>query len=260
MDYYKILEVNKNASQDEIKKAYRIMAKKYHPDKSTYEHADKLFARINEAYEVLGSVEKRRIYDGNNSYRPSTVQPPPRTYQRTRPTGSPRYKQREKFNLSPYIRHFKIISGISLIFCLSIILDYVLPSRQVEDQVKNRTIRFVESRSGRRVASGLLLNLKQSGSFQIDMETATLIPDGLPVKVYKTRILNKITKITLNLKEINEYYVGASIYRNFSFIIIVLFITSSIGSIRKIEPETALNLAVGNVIMTLISLYFVSIS
>lgn len=63
-DYYKILEVEKTASQDEIKKSYRKLAKKYHPDlnKDNPQGQEK-FKEINEAYEVLGDEEKRKQYD-----------------------------------------------------------------------------------------------------------------------------------------------------------------------------------------------------
>lgn len=59
-DYYKILGVSKNASQDEIKKAYRKLAHKYHPDKGG---DAKKFHKINEAYQVLSNKEKRSQYD-----------------------------------------------------------------------------------------------------------------------------------------------------------------------------------------------------
>jgi curved DNA-binding protein len=63
-DYYKILGVNKNASADEIKKAYRKLAIKYHPDKNqNNRQAEEKFKEINEANEVLSDVEKRKKYD-----------------------------------------------------------------------------------------------------------------------------------------------------------------------------------------------------
>lgn len=63
-DYYKILGVSKKASQDDIKKAYRKLAKKYHPDLNPGDTAaEQKFKEINEAYEVLGDEQKRKKYD-----------------------------------------------------------------------------------------------------------------------------------------------------------------------------------------------------
>ena len=60
-DYYKILGVDKNASSDDIKKAYRRLAHKYHPDKKGGDEVK--FKKINEAYQVLSDENKRRQYD-----------------------------------------------------------------------------------------------------------------------------------------------------------------------------------------------------
>ena len=60
-DYYEVLGVSKNASEDEIKKAFRKAAVKYHPDKEGGDEAK--FKEINEAYEVLKDKQKRQRYD-----------------------------------------------------------------------------------------------------------------------------------------------------------------------------------------------------
>jgi curved DNA-binding protein len=64
-DYYKILGVHKNASQEEVKKAYRKLAQKYHPDqaKGDKKEAEEQFKKISEAYAVLSNPEKRKEYD-----------------------------------------------------------------------------------------------------------------------------------------------------------------------------------------------------
>lgn len=62
-DYYEVLGLSKGASDDEIKKAYRKMAKKYHPDVNKDAGAEDMFKEVNEAYEVLSDPQKKATYD-----------------------------------------------------------------------------------------------------------------------------------------------------------------------------------------------------
>ena len=77
-DYYAILGVQRNASSEEIKKAYRKLAHKYHPDVSKDPAGEEKFKEVAEAYETLTSPEKRAAYDQLGTHRPGQdFQPPP---------------------------------------------------------------------------------------------------------------------------------------------------------------------------------------
>ena len=68
-DYYRLLGVNRNAAADEIKKAYRKLARKYHPDVNPGDkHAEERFKKISEAYDVLSDAKKREVYDAYGTY------------------------------------------------------------------------------------------------------------------------------------------------------------------------------------------------
>merc|ERR1712142_1248367 len=71
-DYYNILGVNRDASEEEIKKGYRKMALKYHPDKNKDPGAEEKFKEVSEAYEVLSDKDKRAAFDrfGSDGLRP----------------------------------------------------------------------------------------------------------------------------------------------------------------------------------------------
>ncbi len=78
-DYYKLLEVDRKASQDDIQKSYRKLARKYHPDVNKTKDAETKFKEISEAYEVLKDPEKRKLYDelGPNYKAGQDFTPPP---------------------------------------------------------------------------------------------------------------------------------------------------------------------------------------
>ena len=92
-DYYKTLGVGRQASSDEIKKAYRRLARKYHPDVSKEPDAESKFKQVAEAYEVLKDTDKRKMYDelGENWQSGQDFRPPPGWEQQPGARGSASY-------------------------------------------------------------------------------------------------------------------------------------------------------------------------
>jgi curved DNA-binding protein len=111
-DYYKILGVSKNASQNEIKSAYRKLAMKYHPDRNHgNKEAESKFKEINEAYEVLSDSNKRKMYDnlGSGWQQGDEFTPPPNGFNFNN-AGSGQYRYKTG-NFNDFSDFFKTIFG-----------------------------------------------------------------------------------------------------------------------------------------------------
>jgi curved DNA-binding protein CbpA len=83
-DYYAILGVPRNATPEEIKEAYRRLAKEYHPDKNPSPEAEERFKLINEAYQVLSDPAKRAEYDALYDVMMSRASAPTASEEKTR--------------------------------------------------------------------------------------------------------------------------------------------------------------------------------
>src|ERR1700737_4881942 len=99
-DYYEVLGVARGADADALKRAYRKLARKYHPDVSKEKNAESKFKELQEAYEVLRDPDKRAAYDQlGRDYRPGQqFQPPPDWSQRFGPAGSQRFSDLNGFS------------------------------------------------------------------------------------------------------------------------------------------------------------------
>lgn len=87
-DYYKTLGVSRSATPEEIKKAFRKLAREFHPDRNKAKGAEERFKQINEAHEVLSDAEKRKAYDTLGPNWKAGAQPPPGWEQNFRGAGT----------------------------------------------------------------------------------------------------------------------------------------------------------------------------
>ncbi|PIE97524.1 MAG: molecular chaperone DnaJ [Treponema sp.] len=119
MNYYDILGVPKNASDDEIKKAYRNLAKKYHPDQNQgNKDAEDKFKKINDAYSVLSDPQKRSDYDFSGYRDDYTSQ---RTYRNTNSEFEEEFRsfwneyQRTAYNTNKQNRRYTKSDALSML-------------------------------------------------------------------------------------------------------------------------------------------------
>jgi len=99
-DYYEVLGVTRGADANEVKRAYRKLARKYHPDVSKEKNAENKFKEVQEAYEVLRDAEKRAAYDqlGRDYRTGQQFRPPPDWSQRFGHSGSQRFSDLNGFS------------------------------------------------------------------------------------------------------------------------------------------------------------------
>src|SRR5215831_7959974 len=99
-DYYEILGVKRGADADEVKRAYRKLARKFHPDVSKEKNAETKFKEVQEAYEVLRDPDKRAAYDhlGRDFRSGQQFRPPPDWAQRFGQSGGQRFSDLNGFS------------------------------------------------------------------------------------------------------------------------------------------------------------------
>lgn len=153
-DYYAILGVHHKASETEIKRAFRRLAVKYHPDKNADHQAEQLFKEINEAYSVLGDPSERSAYDSrleNPFASILTEQAQPRhrdpAYNRPKPATPRATRESETAVLiREYVDHVRWASKIGLVLSVLFFIDYIIPRSVVKEEVNE--IAHVRGRRG----------------------------------------------------------------------------------------------------------------
>jgi hypothetical protein len=143
-DYYSILGVHRNASEADIKRAYRRLAVTYHPDKNKDPLAQEIFVEITEAYDVIGDPVKRQGYNQilDSPFRDVQVAEAPRhkdpAYRRKRSAASPSKKpfSDSYYLMREYLKYFKWAGRIGILVSALFFIDYLLPYRTVTENIR----------------------------------------------------------------------------------------------------------------------------
>jgi hypothetical protein len=263
-DYYAIIGVNKTASALEIKRAYRKLAVRYHPDKNPDAEAEQLFKEINEAYDVLSDTYKKNGYDyliSNNHHEVVAAEESnaPRhrdpAYRRRKPSSVKYKSERERmFELmTAYLPQSIWALKISFGFCLFLILDYSLPFTTTSG-----TVEKISSHSGRKTETLNTVSMHNDKEFTIDKEYSSHFKKGDAISLTGTRIFGIM--VTAEASDGFVASMSVTIYSVFIFAPIVLFAMSVLGLYRKNSVELQFNLGVASFLVLLLCIVFLCIS
>ena len=144
MNYYEILEVSVNASQEVIKNAYRALIKKYHPDSYTgnKQYAEEMIKKINEAYETLSDENKRLLYDYDEGFKVNPnvsldeIVEDDIIKKEVNVKDNKNYKE---FKIEEFIKKHKVLVVISIIviFILAFLIGNAIAGNQEKEQKQN---------------------------------------------------------------------------------------------------------------------------
>ena len=258
-DYYQILEVSRNASSGVIRSAYRRLAVKYHPDRNPSPAAHEIITQINEAYDVLGDEEKRKLYDlrllgGWTELGQEEVAPPhrdPRYRRKTPPqyTGPKKPSQYELMKeYLPYVKWF-CYAG----FLVTVLLgtDRILPLKTDEETITQ--IYGVKGRYNR--VMYYIVETNTNREIVMYQDEILDFYEQSVIKIHST-ILYSIPMMVSDVSSTKIVKLGY-IYRSLVFMPVILFGISLCGIIFSNRVEFAFNLNIVAAILLIVNLYLI---
>jgi hypothetical protein len=254
-DYYALLGVRENAGPAEIKRAYRMLAVKYHPDKNPSSEAEAFFKEINEAYDVLSDPEKKFFYDQRRANPFREVIREEETPQHRDPRYRPRHQQpprkREKPShvilMEKWNRYAYWINVMGVVVVILYALDYVIPYAASEETIENIVI--VRGRKGAiysRVYTASGKNIKVYGR-----------PGNVGEKINLT--VTRFYHIPMRIENISDASAINMGYMYQHFIIFpgLLMIMACIGIYYRHHVEKAFSYCVATALLLIITLVLI---
>lgn len=256
-DYYRILQITPNASLEEVKKAYRRLAKVYHPDVTGSGAREEVFIHdINEAYRTLSHPEKRSRYDWIRTNPELHEQEAPTQQVKNRyysyPGAATTKIPQERELVKPYLNYTYTVSKISLVFCLLLAVDFFMPLRLRTDKVTYLTEVHSES-NDRKVHEYTQLQTWKGSKAYVASEASMFFKEHPTVQVFTTRLFGKLRYIAPAKEATKRFINNQSIYGNFIFIPLLLLLTAFFGSVKRFKPELDFSFGVASGFLLLIS-------
>lgn len=264
-DYYAILGLRTTARDAEIKRAYRQLALRYHPDKNKSLEAGELIQEINEAYDVLSDPEQKLLYDQLLTGVVQFVQPEPEPTAhrhrdpRYRPKSAEYIQEIRNNSFATYMRnnlkYAVLISKCTFAFALFCLVDFALPSRKEIHYITTTS----STAEGKRAADAFIIYLENGKEVKLSHELEENFAKGDKIDYHSSLLLAIPIKI-VNQRTDFSTRVGLSFYGNFLFFPIILLTTSAMGIFYTGEGvELRFNIGWFNLLFFLFNLYFLNV-
>jgi hypothetical protein len=254
-NYYAILGVSHTASHDDIKRAFRTLAVKFHPDKNPSPEAEELFKEITEAYDVLSDWEKRKVYDlrWENPFQETTAEPPKRKHRdpkyQPKPPG---YKHPRKTTvrdtMAEYLPYFRYLSWAGLVVAFVVALDFFIPYREVTEKLNN-----VSEITGRRNQfSHYVFHVANGKNIKVYNYTARYLVAEENIVYHETRIFRTVMYIS-DVGPVLQIKIGY-LYKTLVFFPLLLLVSSVLGVFYRKTVEFPFNLSLVSGMLLIITI------
>ncbi|NJM26070.1 MAG: J domain-containing protein [Bacteroidia bacterium] len=231
-DFYQQLGVNRTASAEEIKRAYRKLAVDLHPDKTNDPVKIERFKEITEAYNTLSDIEKKWIYDQQVSHADGSKQKPAVVVPKD-PVGNESPAKKAPIDTRSAAQRYSSVfitaALLSLCFCIFLVTDFLLPGEISQDVIASKYASY-RSSGGNQFHKSDMIVTGSGATYEIPLSETENFRLGGSLSVYLTALLH-IPRWVANDKNI-DIGVSATIYKNFLFAPVLLFAASMLAMAR----------------------------
>jgi curved DNA-binding protein CbpA len=243
-NYYAILGVPHTASQDDIKRAFRRLAVKFHPDKNPTPEAEDLFKEITEAYDVLSDWEKRKLYDlrWENPFA-ATAEPPKKPHRdpryRPKPPGyKPPKTHTIQDTMAEYLPYFRYVCWTGIVLAVLIGLDFVIPYKERTENLVGVT-EVVGTKNQFRY---FIFHPESGKEIKVYNYTSRYLTEEKRIVFHETLIFRTVMYLS-DVGPVLQIKVGY-LYRGLSFFPLLLFVSSVMGVSIRTSVEFPFNLSI----------------